>query len=224
MRPCLAAFVAALILAAPAQAACPGADPCPYSASSVVGQRSGGVLRFPLAVGIGPDGSVYVGDQYSHAVQVFGPDGTFKRELGATAKGPGGLSSIGGVAVAADGSVYVADGADRIDHFAQDGTLLDSWGSTGTAPGSFHFGAGGGNEYGAGGGAAVSNGSGYVADTRNDRIQRFSADGSHPVVIVPKGRLLRPQGLAVIGSPVVVGGGGPHPPGGFPPRGADYPP
>jgi tripartite motif-containing protein 71 len=204
LRSVLAALVAALLLAAPAQAACPGADPCPYSAAGVVGLRSGGVLRFPLAVAAGPDGSVYVGDQYSHAVQVFGPDGTFKREIGATAKGPGGLSSIGGVAVAADGSVYVADGADRIDHFAQDGTLLDSWGSTGTAPGKFHFGAGGGNEYGAGGGVAVSNGSVYVADTRNDRIQRFAADGSHPVVIVPKGRLLRPQGLAVIGSRLIV--------------------
>ena len=196
MRFLLAGLVAALILAAPAQAQ--------YSAVSVIGDRSGGVLRFPLAVAIGPDGSVYVGDQYSHAVQVFGPDGTFKREIGASAKGPGGLSSVGGVAVAADGSVYVADGADRIDRFAQDGTLLDSWGGTGTAAGKFHFGAGGGNEYGAGGGVAVSNGSVYVADTRNDRIQRFSADGSHPVVIVPKGRLLRPQGLAVIGSRLIV--------------------
>src|SRR5690349_22101823 len=134
MRFLLAALAASLILAAPAHAQ--------YSAVSVIGQRSGGVLRFPLAVAVGPDGSVYVGDQYSHAVQVFGPDGTFKRELGASAKGPGGLSSIGGVAVAADGSVYVADGADRIDRFAQDGTLLDSWGGTGTAAGKFHFGAG----------------------------------------------------------------------------------
>src|SRR3954452_21699299 len=204
LRSLFAALAAALILAAPARAACPGADPCPYSAAGVVGLRSGGVLRFPLAVAAGPDGSVYVRDQYSHAVQVFGPDGTFRRELGATAKGPGGLSSIGGVAVAGDGSVYVADGADRIDRFAQDGTLLDSWGTTGSAPGQFHFGAGGGNEYGAGGGVAVANGAVYVADTRNDRIQRFAADGSHPVVIVPKGRLLRPQGLAVIGSRLIV--------------------
>src|SRR4051794_16317180 len=131
----LLGVLAALILAAPAQAACPGADPCPYAASSIVGQRSGGVLRFPLAVAVGPDGSVYVGDQYSHAVQVFGPDGTFRRELGATAKGPGGLSSIGGVAVAAGGSGYVAGGADRVDRFAQGGTPLPSWGSTRAAPG-----------------------------------------------------------------------------------------
>src|SRR4051794_41842698 len=121
LRSLLAALAGTLILAAPAQAACPGADPCPYTASSVVGLRSGGVLRFPLAVAIGPDGSAYVGDQYSHAVQVFGPDGTFKRELGATAKGPGGLSSIGGVAGAAGGPGFVAPGARRDDRLAPDG-------------------------------------------------------------------------------------------------------
>src|SRR3954471_20349901 len=123
-------LVAVLMLAFPgvAQAACPGADPCPYSASLVVGNRTGGVLRFPQASAVGPDGSVYVADQYSHAIQVFGPDGTFRRELGSAGSGPGELSSVGAVAVAADGSVYVADGADRIDRFAADGSLLNSWG------------------------------------------------------------------------------------------------
>ena len=103
--------------------------------------------------------------------------------------GPGGLSSVGAVAVAGDGSVYVADGADRIDRFAADGTLLNSWGKSGTGPGEFRFGAGGGNDSGAGGGIAIgADGTVYVADTRNDRVQRFAADGTNPTVIVPKGR------------------------------------
>ncbi len=193
-----------LLLAAPAQAACPGADPCPYSANGMVGQRAGGVLRFPQAVAVGPDGSVYVADQYSHAIQVFAPDGTFRRELGSSGKGPGGLSSVGAVAVAADGSVYVADGADRIDRFAADGTLLDSWGESGSGVGEFRFGAGGGNDSGAGGGIAVAGGMVYVADTRNDRVQRFAADGSQARMIIPKGRLFRPQGIAVVGSRLIV--------------------
>ncbi len=80
---------------------CPGADPCPYAAAGLVGQRAEGVLRFPQASAVGPDGSVYVADQYTHAIQVFGPDGAFRRELGAAGSGPGGLSSVGAVAVAA---------------------------------------------------------------------------------------------------------------------------
>src|ERR1700749_1145980 len=80
--------------------------------ADVVGQSTGGVLRFPQAVAVGPDGSIYVADQFSHAIQVFAPDGTFLRSIGAAGGaqlgGPGGLGAIGAVAVAADGSVYVA--------------------------------------------------------------------------------------------------------------------
>ena len=43
-------------------------------------------MRFPQASAVGPDGSVYVADQYTHAIQVFGPDGSFRRELGAAAR------------------------------------------------------------------------------------------------------------------------------------------
>ena len=148
MRFLVAALAAALILLAPAAAAaaCPGADPCPYSADGVIGQRAEGVLRFPQATAVGPDGSVYVGDQLSHAIQVFGPDGRSGARSASPGTGPGGLTAVGAVAVAADGSVYVADGADRIDRFAADGSLLNSFGSSGSGAGQFHFGAGGGND------------------------------------------------------------------------------
>ena len=78
----LLAVAAALALApASASADCPGGGAvCPYLGVTQVGQRGGGVLRFPQAVAVGPDGSVYVGDQGSHIVQVFGPDGVFRRE------------------------------------------------------------------------------------------------------------------------------------------------
>lgn len=196
-----------LCLLAPAvasAAACPGADPCPYSGASVIGQRAEGVLRFPQAAAVGPDGSIYVADQYTHAIQVFGPDGQFRREIGAAGNGPGGLSSVGAVAVAPDGSVFVADGRNRIDRFAADGTLLHSWGKTGSGVGEFRFGAGGGNDSGAGGGLAVGEGFVFVADTRNDRVQRFALDGSGGVVVVPPGHVKRPQGLAVWGGRLVV--------------------
>src|SRR6478672_9447807 len=94
----LAALVAAALAvsAAPAAADCPGGGAtCPYAGASSIGQRGGGVLRFPQAVAVGPDGAIYVGDQSSHVVQVFGPDGTFRREVGAAGTKAGQLSAVG---------------------------------------------------------------------------------------------------------------------------------
>src|SRR3954467_14473410 len=164
MRFAIAALLCHFLLPGVAAGApCPGsADPCPYSASATIGSRAGGVLRFPQASAVGPDGAIYVADQYTHAIQVFTSDGRFERELGS------GLTSVGAVAVAPDGVVYVADGSDRVDRYAPDGRLLGSFGSSGDGLGQFHFGTGGGNDSGAGAGLAVGAGSLWVADTRND--------------------------------------------------------
>ena len=43
-----------------------------------------------------------------------------------------------------------------------------------------------------------------MADTRNDRVQRFASDGSNPTVIIPKGTVMRPNGLVVVGSRLIV--------------------
>ncbi len=202
----LACAIAALgATAAPAAADCPGATPaCPYGAASQIGQRGEGVLRFPQAVAVAPDGTVYVADQGSHVVQAFAPDGRFVREVGIAGTGPGGLTSVGAVAAAPDGSVYVADGSNRIDHFGPAGQLFGSFGHGGTEPGALRFGAGGGNAAGACGGLAVSGPFVYVADTGNDRIQRFTLSGEQPRVLVPSGPLNVPQGLTVRGSRVTV--------------------
>ena len=91
---------------------------------------------------------------------------------------PGELTSVGGVAVAADNTLFVADGSNRIQRFAADGSPLATFGRSGTeGAGEFRFGAGGGNDAGAGGGIAVGGNLLYVADTGNDRIQRFPLGG-----------------------------------------------
>jgi DNA-binding beta-propeller fold protein YncE len=194
------------VSATPAAAACPGATSvlCPYSAASQTGQRGGGVLRFPQAVAVGPDGAVYVGDQASHIIQVFSPTGAFLREIGIAGSGPGELTSVGAVAMAPDNTLFVANGSNRIDRFSAAGQLLDSFGSTGVNPGELHFGAGGGNSAAAGGGLAVSGNFLFVSDSANDRLQRFSLDGSQASVIVAPGFLANPRGVAVQGSRVVV--------------------
>src|SRR6266540_1173199 len=79
LRALVASVAVAALSPAAASADCPAATPaCPYVGASQVGQRAEGVMRFPQAVAIGPDGAVYVADQASHVVQVFGPDGVFR--------------------------------------------------------------------------------------------------------------------------------------------------
>ncbi|HEX7298037.1 MAG TPA: NHL repeat-containing protein [Solirubrobacteraceae bacterium] len=202
----LALVVAALgALPATAGADCPGATgSCPYFAAFGIGQRAEGVMRFPQAVAVGPDGSVYVADQGSHVVQVFGPDGVFRREVGIAGSRPGQLGAVGAIAVASDNTLLVADGSNRIDRFDAAGRLLNSWGGTGSAVGQFRFGAGGGNSAAAGGGLAVSGNTVYVVDTGNDRVLRFTLDGGHGAEIVPPGQLANPRGIAVRGTRLLV--------------------
>src|SRR3954452_14985051 len=158
LPPVLTLAIAALLPAA-AQADCPGATggSCPYTAATQNGQRGGGVLRFPQAVAVGPDGLVYVTDQGSHVVQQFTPEGPWLRDIGTPGSRPGELSAIGAVAVTGDNQIVVADGgSNRIVRFDNTGSLLGSWGGSGTELGRFHFGAGGGNDAAAGGGLAAA--------------------------------------------------------------------
>jgi len=79
------------------------------------------------------------------------------------------------IAIAQDGSIYVADSANhRILHVSADGKLLHNWGSfadisKGSAPG--------GTFYEPWSVAVGTDGSVFVADTWNHRIQKFSSDG-----------------------------------------------
>ncbi|MGH2840927.1 MAG: 6-bladed beta-propeller, partial [Solirubrobacteraceae bacterium] len=203
----LCACLAALAVPAAAPAvACPGATTnCPYGASAQIGQRGGGVLRFPQSVSVGPDGAIYVGDQGSHIVQVFNPAGQFVREIGSAGSRPGELGSVGALVAAPDNTLFVADGrANRINRFDAGGRLLNAFGDQGRTVGEFHFGAGNGNTSGAGGGLAVGGNFLFVSDSANDRVQRFAFDGSAGAEIVPPGFLTYPRGLTVHGTRLVV--------------------
>lgn len=202
------AATAAATIPATASADCPGSSSavsCPYSALSQNGQRGGGVLRFPQAVAVGPDGLVYVVDQGSHLIQQFAPSGQWLRDIGSAGTRPGELSAIGAVTVTGDNQVVVADGAsNRIVRFNATGGLIGSWGGNGSALGKFHFGAGGGNDAAAGGGLAASGSTLYIVDTGNDRVVRFNASGGNGAEIVPPGTLQNPRGVAVRATRMLV--------------------
>jgi sugar lactone lactonase YvrE len=95
--------------------------------------------------------------------------------IGSTGTEPGQFKKPRDLALAPDGTLYVADtDNNRIQHLAADGSVLQVWGSfadilKGEAPG--------GTFSGPWGITVGSDGSVYVADTWNHRIQKFTAEG-----------------------------------------------
>ena len=86
----------------------------------------------PTNVAIGPKGDIYITDGYGNArVHMFSPTGQLKRSWGEPGKGPGQFHLPHGIAVAADGRVFVCDReADRIQIFNPDGEFLSEWTDT----------------------------------------------------------------------------------------------
>lgn len=144
--------------------------------------RSGsgpGEFNSPAGVAVGPKGKVYVAGFYNQRVQELAPDGRFLRQWGHTGKKgyvrAGWFNYPIDVAVAPDGSVYVADGYnDRIQVFAADGRFLRKWGGPFAANlrGPFNGWFRTPTAVAIGPRGAV-----FVADQENDRIQKFTPEG-----------------------------------------------
>nr|MBC7244204.1 pre-peptidase C-terminal domain-containing protein [Chloroflexota bacterium] len=93
------------------------------------------------------------------------PPGTFLARWGSLGVGDGQFWFPCGVAVAPDGTLYVADtDNDRVQRFSATGAFLGKWGSPGAGDGQFWYPCGV---------AVAPDGTVYVADTGNDRIQAF---------------------------------------------------
>lgn len=87
------------------------------------------------------------------------------------------LNEPRGIDIAPDGSIYVADSKNnQIKHFSTTGTLLNAWGSFGSVTDE-SAGAVGGTFYEPWDVAVATDGTVYVSDTWNHRIQKFTKDG-----------------------------------------------
>lgn len=111
-------------------------------------------------------------DPYAGKIIELAPDGNV---IGLAGSEPGALQAPRGIALAEDGSIYVADSRNhRIQHFTADGSLLHVWGtfadsSQGDAPGGTF------NE--PWDVAIGPDGTVFVTDTWNHRVQAFTAEG-----------------------------------------------
>jgi streptogramin lyase len=86
----------------------------------------------PTNLAIGPKGDLYVSDGYGNCrVHRFAPTGERKRSWGIPGTGPGQFYLPHGIAVAADGRVFVCDREnDRIQIFSPEGEYLSEWTDT----------------------------------------------------------------------------------------------
>lgn len=146
-----------------------------------------GVIARAHGITIGPDDAVYCTDDLDHTVRKFSPDGQLLLTLGTSGQpSDTGATSIDfrtirhagppfyfptNVALSPEGEIYVTDGYGnaRVHKFSPTGQLLFSWGTPGSDPGQFRVPHG----------IAVSrDGTVFVADRENSRIQLFSATGT----------------------------------------------
>ncbi|MBI3849571.1 MAG: hypothetical protein HY298_04675 [Verrucomicrobia bacterium] len=146
-----------------------------------------GLFARPHGIFIGPDDAVYCTDDLDHTVRKFTPDGRLLLTLGTSGKpSDTGATSVDyrtilrvgppfhyptNVALSPEGDIYISDGYGnaRVHKFAPGGRLLFSCGEPGNGPGQFHV------PHGI---AVDRQGTVYVADRENSRIQLFAPDGT----------------------------------------------
>jgi DNA-binding beta-propeller fold protein YncE len=147
-----------------------------------------GVFVRPHGIFIGPDDTIYCTDDHDHTVRAFSTEGRLKLTLGVRGRpSHTGATSIDyrtirfagppfnfptNMALGPKGDIYVADGYGnaRVHRFSADGRLQHSWGEPGSGPGQFQV------PHGI---AVDREGTVYVADRENSRIQRFSSAGAY---------------------------------------------
>jgi hypothetical protein len=178
-------------------------------------------FMFAQQVRIDPQDNIWIVDQMTNTVLKFDPEGRVVMILGrkaeaipVPARGPGAggapnpppaANELPGAGIPSDlfnrptdvafdaaGNIYVADGVgnQRVAKFDKNGVFVKSWGSKGAEPGQFGTSA-----------RAIAvdaQGSVYVADSGNKRIQVFDSNGTFKSQITNVGA---PQALCITPGP-----------------------
>src|ERR1700746_659518 len=149
-----------------------------------------GVFSRPHGVHMGPDDTIFLTDDGDHTVRKCTLDGKVLMTLGVPGEPKPYMSGepfhrCTHTALSPQGDLYVSDGYgnSRVHKYSPNGTLLRSWGETGTAPGRCNI-------------PHIiccdADGWVYVADRENHRVQVFDGNGKYET---QWNNMHRPSGL-----------------------------
>jgi PKD repeat protein len=140
-----------------------------------------GEFEEPRGIVVDAEGYVYVTDHYNNRIQKFDANGTFITTWGSEPPGDSEFFYPEGVAIDDAGNVYVVDTNNhRIQKFDANGTFITTWGHEGSPslPGEIPVIEANGNFSFPTGVAIDGESFVYVADSGNNRIQKFDANGT----------------------------------------------
>lgn len=155
-----------------------------------------GLFMRPHGITLGPDDTVYCVDDLGHTVTKFTLDGQLLLTLGRAGQAApyqSGQPFNRPTKVALDpktGDIYVADGYgnSRVHRYSPNGEALFSWGEPGTDPGEFNL---------VHSVCTDKDGSVYVADRENHRVQIFDSNGKY---LTQWNNMHRPCGMHIAAS------------------------
>jgi DNA-binding beta-propeller fold protein YncE len=160
-----------------------------------------GVLDQPSGIAVDASGNTYVTNKTEDVIQKFGPSGSYLLDWGGTGSTNGLMKDPAAVAIGPSGNVYVADTVNqRIQVFDGSGTYLSQFASFGDCSISCSD----GQVDGPAGIVVDGSGNVYVADTLNDRVEKYDPSGNFLLKWGSTGtgdtQFRAPRGLAIDGS------------------------
>jgi RHS repeat-associated protein len=140
----------------------------------------------PRGIAVDPEGNVWIADTGNSRVQKFDSEGEFLLAFGEKGTSSGNFWELQNLAIDSEGHLWTIEATGRVQEFSSAGSYIDKFTKAGTDPQGI---------------AIDSEGGIWVADTGNDRIQEFDAEGELLANFgsegAGNGQFDAPQGIAI---------------------------